>query len=114
MLEDLEVIELETAIGKQEFNVPGSKRSDDESISRNKQMLEQILERPSLSELIMRSVEKNDLEAARKAELKLNLMQRHSIKNLAVRVNAVVNLPPTENDMTAGPNIQGHSNQQKT
>ena len=40
MLEDLEVIELETAIGKQEFNVPGSKRSDDESISRNKQMLE--------------------------------------------------------------------------
>ena len=40
VLEDLEVIELETAIGKQEFNVPGSKRSDDESISRNKQMLE--------------------------------------------------------------------------
>ena len=114
VLEDLEVIELENAISKQEFNVPGSKRSDDESISRNKQMLEQILERPSLSELIMRSVEKNDLEAARKAELKLNLMQRHSIKNLAVRVNAVVNLPPTSNDMTAGPNIPGHSNKQNT
>ena len=58
VLEDLEIIELETVIGKQEFNVPGSNKKDDESIERNKIMLERILERPSLSELIQRGIEK--------------------------------------------------------
>lgn len=36
VLEDLEVIELETEISKQEFNVPGANRKDDEAISKNK------------------------------------------------------------------------------
>ena len=52
LLEDLEVIELEAVISHQEFNVPGSKRQDDESITKNKLVLEKILERPSLSELL--------------------------------------------------------------
>lgn len=58
LLEDLEVIELESAISQQEFNVPGQKRTDDESITRNKIVLSQILERPSLSELLQKTIEK--------------------------------------------------------
>ena len=88
----MEVVELETAIGQQEYNVPGSKREDDEGIARNKWMLDKILERPSLSELLQRSVEKHDQEAARKAEAKLDLMQRFSLRNLAARVNSVVGM----------------------
>ena len=52
VLEDLEVIELEQNIGNQTYNVPGAKRDDDESLSKNKHMLDRILEKPSLSELI--------------------------------------------------------------
>lgn len=52
LLEDLEVIELESLIAQQEFHVPGAKRQDDENISKNKQMLERIHEGPSLLVLL--------------------------------------------------------------
>lgn len=59
-------------------------------------MLDRILERPSLSELFQRSIEKNDVEAARKAELKFKFMQRHSLNNLAKRVNLIIGVDPKE------------------
>jgi hypothetical protein len=36
LLEDLEIIELETVLDKQQYNVPGASREDDEDYSKNK------------------------------------------------------------------------------
>ena len=36
LLEDLEIIELEMLLDKQQYNVPGANRDDDESYSKNK------------------------------------------------------------------------------
>ena len=53
-------------------------------------MLEKVMEKPTLSELLTKAIDKQDLDAARKFEAKLDLMQRHHMKNLAGRVNKVV------------------------
>ncbi len=52
LLEDLEVIELESKVSEQQFIVPGANRQLDESVAKNKQMLDHILHTPSLFELL--------------------------------------------------------------
>lgn len=62
-------------------------------MSKNKQMLERILERPSLSELLSNAMEKNDREAYFAAERKFSIMRKHSTKMLSERVNTMLGLP---------------------
>ena len=66
-LEDLEVIEIENNIEQLKYVDLAAKKEDAQALSMSKQMLDKILERPSLSELIQKTIEKQDRQAQEKA-----------------------------------------------
>ena len=68
-------------------------RSSSAALDHFKERLKNITKRPTLSELLLKTIEKKDIEAARQAEVKLEQMNRQSEANLKGRVKSMLGMP---------------------